>query len=235
MHWIDKTIAPNANMEKNRSPNTEFRGPLDWVFPAWSIYIEYSVQRIVEVFQLTEEERRQLLGFNDIMRGLLQKAHEQAKTKLTSIRDAIDDGSYRLEGGKLHAPDGAWMYASGEPFTIEGVDTVVYFPDVMKLPREELELFQLGWEVHEEEGEGGHPVYATADPALFLAWAAARFGELHVAVTRAILLRDGVAVEIRGVARSWRKRWSKKKAEKLVEKYARRGIMEPFFTMWLGE
>jgi hypothetical protein len=41
---------------------------------------------------------------------------------------------------------------------------------------------------------------------------------------------DGAQPEI-----SWRKRWSKKKAEKLVEKYARRGIMEPFFTMWLGE
>ena len=223
-------------MKKNRSPNTEFRGPLDWVFPAWSVYIEYSVQRIIEVFQLAEEERRQLLGFNDIMRGLLQKAYEQAKTKLTSIRDAIDDDNYRLEGGKLHAPDGAWMYMDGaEPYiAIEGVDAVAYFPDVMRID-EKLELFQLGWEVHEEEGEGGRPVYATADPASFLAWAAARFGELHVAVTRAILLRDGAAVEIRGVARSWRKRWSKKKAEKLVEKYARRGIMEPFFTMWLGE
>jgi hypothetical protein len=233
MHWIDKTTAPNADMEKNRSP--EFRGPLDWVFPAWSVYIEFSVQRIVEVFQLTEEERRQLLGFNDIMRGLLQRAHEQAKAKLTSIRDAIDDGSYRLEGGKLHAPDGAWMYVGEEPhIVVEGIDAVAYFPDTMKLPREKLELFQLGWEVHEEE-EGGRPAYATADPALFMAWAAARFGELRVAVTKVLLLEDGAAVEVRATARSWRKRWKKEKAEKLVEKYARRGVMEPFFTMWLGE
>ncbi len=38
-----------------------------------------------------------------------------------------------------------------------------------------------------------------------------RFGELHVAVTRALLLEDGVAVEVRATARSWRKRWTKKR------------------------
>jgi hypothetical protein len=236
------------NMENDKSPNTDevlaaverdgvLHGPLDWVFPAWEIYIEYAAQRIAEAFPLAEEERRQLLGFSEVMRGLLQRAYEHARTKLTSIYDAINNNNYKLDGGRLYAPDGAWMHADGvEPYiTIEGMNTIAYFPDTMKLPREKLELFQLGWEVHEEEGEGGRPAYATADPALFLAWAAARFGELHVAVTRAILLRDGVAVEVRGEARSWRKRWSKKKAEKLVERYARRGIMEPFFTMWLGE
>jgi len=226
---------PNIDKVNARIESGVLRGPVDWVFPAWEVYIEYATQRIIEVFPLAEEERRQLLGFNDIMRGLLQKAHEQAKAKLTSIRDAIDNDSYRLEEGKLHTPDGAWMHMGEEPYiVIEGVDALAYFPDVMRID-EKLELFQLGWEVHEEEGEGGRPVYATADPALFLAWAAARFGELHVAVTRALLLEDGVAVEVRGIAKSWRKRWSKKKAKKLVEKYARRGIMEPFFTMWLGE
>jgi len=227
---------PNIDEVNARVESGKLRGPVDWVFPAWEIYIEYEARRIAEAFPLTEEERRALLGFGGIMKNLLQRAREQAKAKLASIRNAIDSNNYKLEGGRLHAPDGAWMHMGEEPYiVIEGVDALVYFPDVMKLPREKLELFQLGWEVHEEEGEGGRPVYATADPALFLAWAAARFGELHVAVTRAILLRDGAAVEIRGVARSWRKRWSKKKAEKLVEKYARRGIMEPFFTMWLGE
>jgi len=235
-------------MENDKSPNTDevltaverggvLRGPVDWVFPAWEVYIEYATRKITEAFPLAEEDRRALLGFGGIMKNLLQRAHEQAKAKLTSIHDAIDSNSYKLEGGRLHAPSGAWMYVEGEEphITIEGIDAVVYFPDILKLSREKLELFQLGWEVHEEEGESGRPVYATADPSLFLAWAAARFGELHVAVTRAILLRDGTAVEVRAVARSWRKRWSRREAEKLVEKYARRDVWEPFFTMWLGE
>ncbi len=34
------------------------RGPVDWVFPAWMLYVEYATQKIAESFQLTEEERR---------------------------------------------------------------------------------------------------------------------------------------------------------------------------------
>jgi len=243
--WIDKTITLNVDMGKN-DPNIDevnarvesggLRGPVDWVFPAWEVYIEYEARRIAEAFPLTEEERRALLGFGEVMKGLLQRAHEYTRTKLTSIYDAINNNNYKLEGGRLYAPDGAWMHVGEEPHVvIEDIEDIVYFPDVMKLPHEKLELFQLGWEVHEEEGEGGRPVYATADPALFLAWAAARFGELHVSIARALLLEDGVAVEVKAVARSWKKRWSRREAERLVEKYAKRGVWEPFFTMWLGE
>jgi len=222
----------NAHVEKKG----KLRGPVDWVFPAWMIYIEDKTRKIAETFPLAEEEKRALLGFGDIMKNLLQRAYEQAKAKLTSIYNAVDGGNYRLEEGRLYAPDGAWMYVGKEPhIVIEGIDAAAYFPDILKLPREKLELFQLGWEVHEEEGGDGHPTYSTADPSLFLAWAAVRFGELHVAVTKALLLEDGVAVEVKATARSWKKRWTKKKAEKLVEKYRKRGVWEPFLTKQLGE
>jgi hypothetical protein len=200
------------------------------------IYIEDKMRKIAEAFPLAEEEKRALLSFGDIMKNLLQRAHEQAKAKLASIYDAINDDSYRLEEGRLYAPDGAWMYVGKEPYiVIEGVDAVAYFPDILKLPREELELFQLGWEVHEEKERDDHPAYTTADSSLFLAWAAVRFGELHIAVTRALLLEDGVAVEVKATARSWRKRWTKKEAERHVEKYRKRGVLEPFLTKQLAE
>jgi hypothetical protein len=38
------------------------RGPVDWVFPAWMLYVEYATQKIAETFPLSEEERRQLLS-----------------------------------------------------------------------------------------------------------------------------------------------------------------------------
>jgi len=41
------------------------RGPVDWVFPAWIAYVEYATQEIMKTFQLTEEERSQLLDFRD--------------------------------------------------------------------------------------------------------------------------------------------------------------------------
>jgi predicted membrane-bound dolichyl-phosphate-mannose-protein mannosyltransferase len=39
---------------------------VDWVFPVWMLYVGYAAQRITETFQLTEEERRQLLRRNEI-------------------------------------------------------------------------------------------------------------------------------------------------------------------------
>ena len=39
------------------------RGPVDWVLPAWMLYVEYAVQKIAETFQLSEEEKRQLFHF----------------------------------------------------------------------------------------------------------------------------------------------------------------------------
>jgi hypothetical protein len=86
------------------------RGPVDWVFPAWMLYVEYAMQKITETFQLTEEERRQLFHFRDTLKRLLLDAWMQAKEKLTTLYKAVVEGTYRLEGNKLYAPDGTWMY-----------------------------------------------------------------------------------------------------------------------------
>jgi hypothetical protein len=34
------------------------REPVDWVFSAWMLYIEYIVEKITETFPLSEEEKR---------------------------------------------------------------------------------------------------------------------------------------------------------------------------------
>jgi hypothetical protein len=86
------------------------RGPVDWVFPAWMLYVEYATQRIAETFPLSEEEKRQLLDFRDAMKRLLREAWTQAKEKLTALHEAVAEGTYRVEGNKLYAPDGTWMY-----------------------------------------------------------------------------------------------------------------------------
>ena len=63
------------------------RGPVDWVFPAWMLYVEYAVQKIAEMFQLSEEEeeRSQLLDFRDTLKRLLLETQKQTKAKLASI------------------------------------------------------------------------------------------------------------------------------------------------------
>jgi len=122
------------------------RGPVDWVFPGWMLYVEYAAERIAETFRLTEEERGQLSDFRDAMTRLLREVWTQAKEKLVSVYNAIVEGTYRAEGNKLYAPDGTWMYVGRTAMyiLIHGISTETYFPDMLKLPREMLELLQLG-------------------------------------------------------------------------------------------
>jgi hypothetical protein len=90
------------------------RGPVDWVFPAWMLYVEYATQEIMKTFPLTEEEKRQLLHFRETLTQLLLEAQRQAKAKLTTLYKAVVKGTYRVEGNKLYAPDGTWMYVIGD-------------------------------------------------------------------------------------------------------------------------
>jgi hypothetical protein len=85
------------------------RGPVDWVFPAWIAYIEYATQEIIKTFQLSEEERSQLLDFRDALRRLLLETWMQTEEKLTTLYKAVVEGTYRVEGKRLYAPDGTWM------------------------------------------------------------------------------------------------------------------------------
>ncbi|MFP3349309.1 MAG: hypothetical protein RXN90_08285 [Thermoproteus sp.] len=208
----------------------KLRGPADWVFPAWIIYVEYATQRVAEAFPLTEEERGQLLHFRDTLKRLLLEAQRQAKAELTSIYNAIIEGTYRIEGNKLYAPDGAWMYiakVAAPRIAIHGVSASAHFPDVLKLPRERLELLQLGWRASDEGNNDGRPFMGTTQPWQVFAWTAARYGELYVYVDSVKLTREGVSVHIQIRAKDWKQRWSKNEAISLVADYLRRGEWAP--------
>jgi hypothetical protein len=214
------------------------RGPVDWVFPAWMLYVEYATQRIAETFQLTEEERRQLLHFRDALTRLLRKAWMQAKEKLTTLYKAVVEGTYRVEGKKLYAPDGTWMYVIGNfasHIIIRGVAAKTHFPDVLKLPRERLEPLQLGWRASDESEMFGRPFMSTAQPWQVFAWAAARYGELYTHIASVTLTHEGMSINVYIRAKSWRQRWSKNDAISLVADYLRRGEWAPLLTAWLGD
>jgi hypothetical protein len=170
------------------------RGPVDWVFPAWMLYVEYAAQKIAETFPLPEEEKRQLFHFRDAMKRLLRDAWIQAKEKLTSIYKAVTEGAYRIEGNKLYAPDGVWMYVR-EGFAphipIRGVGTSVRFPDVLKLPRERLEQLQIGWRASDEGEMDSRPFMNTTQPWQVFAWVAARYGELYILIASVTLRMKG--------------------------------------------
>jgi hypothetical protein len=149
---------------KQVSTHGVLRGPVDWVFPAWMLYVEYATQRIIETFQLSEEEKSQLFHFRDTLKRLLREAWMQTKEKLAALHKAVAEGTYRLEGKRLYAPDG-WMYVNRTMrIPINGVTAKTRFPDVLKLPHERLELLQLGWRASDEGSNKGRPVMATTQP-----------------------------------------------------------------------
>jgi hypothetical protein len=214
------------------------RGPVDWVFQAWMLYVEYATQEIMKTFQLTEEERSQLLDFRDTLKRLLLEAWMQTKEKLTTLYKAVAEGTYRVEGNKLYTPDGAWMYitkVAAPRIMIHGVNASVRFPDVLKLPREKLELLQLGWRASDEGNDSGRPYMGTAQPWQVFAWTATRYGALYIRVDSVNLTREGVSVHIQIRAKDWKQRWSKNEAIDLIASHFRRGEWAPVLTMWLGD
>ena len=214
------------------------RGPVDWVFPAWMLYVEYATQKIAETFPLSEEERTQLLDFRDTLKRLLLEAQRQAKAKLTSIYRAAVDGTYTIEGNRLYEPDGEWMDIRGgfaPHILIRNVGASARFPDLLKLPHERLELLQLGWRASDEGEKGGRPYMGTTQPWQVFAWAATRFGALHIRVASVNLTREGVSVLVHLKANSWKQKWSKAGAIDLVASHLRRGEWAPLLTMWLGD
>jgi len=217
------------------------RGPVDWIFPAWMLYVEYATQRIIETFQLTEEEKRALLDFRDTMKQLLLKAWMQAKEKLTTLYKAVVEGTYKLEGNSLYAPDGTWMYVRGYSASlmlripIHGVTARTRFPDVLKLPQEKLELLQLGWRASDESEMVGRPVIGTTQPWQMFAWTAVRYGKLYAYVASVNLTREGVSVSVYLRSNSWTQKWDKDDAVDLVVNHFRCGEWMPLLTMWLGD
>jgi hypothetical protein len=143
-----------------------------------------------------------------------------------------------VEGNRLYAPDGTWMYVREDfaPYIIiHGVSASARFPDLLKLLRERLELFQLGWRASDEGEADGRPFMQTAQPWQVFAWIATRYGEIYTYIASVTLTHQGASIHVYSKARSWKQKWSKNDAISLVADYLRRGEWAPLLTAWLGD
>jgi len=161
----------------------------------------------------------------------------QTNERLTALYKAVTEGTYRVEGKRLYAPDETWIYIGGNAphLKIHGICGETYFPDLLKLPRETLELLQLGWRASDEGNEKSRPFMSTTQPWQVFAWTAARYGELYIRVALVNLTQEGVSVLVHFRANSWRQRWSKAEAVDLVVSHFRRGEWAPIITAWPGD
>jgi hypothetical protein len=173
---------------------------------------------------------------------LLLEAQRQTKAKLTALYKAVAEGTYKAEGKRLYAPDGTWIEKTSlvPRIPIHGIGASTRFPDLLKLPRERLELFQLGWRASDEftnsrKSNSDYAAMKTTQPWQVFAWAAVRFGELYAYVASVNLAREGASIVVRAVAVSWRQKWSKDEAISLVAENFRRGEWASMLAMWLGD
>jgi hypothetical protein len=212
------------------------RGPVDWVFEGWVLYVEHVTQEISRAFPLSEGEKRQVSQFGETLTRLLREAQRQTRERLTALYSAVVEGRYKTEGRRLYAPDGTWMYLGKAVYVpLCCITAVAHFPDLLKLPREKLELFQLGWRASDESAMDIRPYMGTTQPWQVFAWAAVRFGKLRMRIATVNTTYEGVSVAAHLKASSWRQRWSKAEAIDLVADYLRRGEWTPLLTTWLGD
>jgi hypothetical protein len=226
---------------KQVSARGVLRGPVDWVFPAWMLYVEYATQKIAETFPLSEEERRQLFHFRDTMKRLLREAWTQAKEKLATLYIAIEEGKYRIEGKRLYVQDvnpssqSVWMKTDRTCIYITGVGDEAYFPDILKLPSHTYKLIQLGWRASDESEMSLRPAMGTTQPWQLIAWTSVRFGRVYMHIDAVNLTRDGASINISVRASDWEKPPKKEEAIKKVVEYFKQGEWLPLLAMWLGD
>jgi hypothetical protein len=70
---------PPEEVLEQVSTHGVLRGPVDWVFPAWMLYVEYATQEIMKTFPLSEEEKRQLFTSETLTQLLLEAWSRQRK------------------------------------------------------------------------------------------------------------------------------------------------------------
>jgi hypothetical protein len=79
------------------STRSVLRGPVDWVFPAWIIYVEYAMQKIAETFPLSEEEK-QWFHFRDALTRLLRGGVDADERKADDAVQSRRRGYVQVRG-----------------------------------------------------------------------------------------------------------------------------------------
>jgi hypothetical protein len=149
---------------------------------------------------------------------------------------AIEKGTYRVEGKRLYAQDSSvWMRTNKPHITITGVSDEAYFPDVLKLPQEKLELIQLGWRASDEAEMSLRPAMGTTQPWQLIAWTSVRFGRVNVRIDIVHLTSDGATINFAIRSNYWEKPPKKEKAIERTMFYFKQGEWLPLLAMWLGD
>jgi hypothetical protein len=242
------TAAPDATMlrellERSRRALAE----LDSLFNGAKSYFNDAINTIAREFELTEKEISDLFKFKETTLQLLNQAREQARTRLAELVTALENGTVTVErGGKKTyrvRPSGEGWFVTAHfrkcwLFTlhVHGVGADAVFPNVLKLPPEKLRSLQSGWRASDEgtPSRKRAPCMGTTRQWQVIAWAAVRYGLMHVAITGLHLNKSGPSIAWNLDAKDWRQEWLGSEGKVRAREEAERSALG-LLTLYLGD
>ncbi|RFA96047.1 hypothetical protein [Pyrobaculum aerophilum] len=205
-------------------------GSLDRVVEGYKNYVSYVTGKVLEVFKLSDREVSALQSFSHDIITILEKVRQESGQKLNVIKREIDKGyipnSVKVVEYKGHVS--FYVY-------LRRHSAYSHFPDLLKVSRDELEMFQIGWRASDETAIGNLAAMGTTQPWQVFAWLAARPGEVKLEVGTLILTRRGPSLMFFLTSLDWEQKWDKSVAIKHAVKYIQQGEYRPLLTWWLGD
>lgn len=205
-------------------------GSLDRVVEGYKTYVSYVTDKMLEVFKLGDGEAQALRSFSHDLISILDQVREEARHVLDAIRREADGG--RTLGGVRRVE-----YEGHVSFYVylQRRSAHSRFPDLLKISREELEKFQIGWRASDEATVGGLAAMGTTQPWQVFAWLAVRPGDVKLKVGPLILTRRGLSLIFFLTSLDWEQKWDKSDAVRQAVKYIQQGEYRPLLTWWLGD
>jgi hypothetical protein len=229
---------------------------LDSLFDESKRYFDEVINNITREIKLTKEDVIELKKFKESILESLDRARGQARERLTRLVTALeeflngDNGAVAIErrakGLRIRPSTAEWFVSAWAPprsswrFTlhIHDVSAHTRFPDVVKWSLtglENLESAQSGWRASDEGCDWWRrPVIVTTRAWQVLAWAATRYGRLHVMITAVHLNKQGHSIEWRLKANDWYERWHGPSGKQLARELARTKPLG-LLTLYLGD
>ncbi|MEM0483726.1 MAG: hypothetical protein QW434_03350 [Pyrobaculum sp.] len=201
-------------------------GGLNRVVEGYKKYVAYVTEKMVEVFKPGEA----LQSFSHALITLLEQARLESIEKLNSIKREVERGN-TPKNLKVVEFEGHVSYY----VRLRRNTTTSHFPDLLKIPREELEKFQIGWRASDETKIGDLAAMFTTQPWQIFAWLATRPGKVKMSIRSLILTRRGPSFEFLLISPDWAQRWDKLEAVRQAVRYIKQGEYKPLLTWWLGD
>ncbi len=214
-----------AVLEESRRRGVFYGSPLSLI-EKWRLFVQY----VAHVHGVDVHGFVELLGrTREVINNLVDMCNGDVFERFKIVRGKNFKICHKEFCIEAHKPDGVHpiFYVK-----LSDLSTSIYFPS--KLPREDLEMYQIGWRASDETTLGKKAAIGTSQAWQVFSWLYTRPGEATVYIRRVNITSHGLSLNVY-VKSSWREQWTKEEALLEVLRAYMAGDLRPLFTWWLGD